>query len=101
MTRLTAPPLRHLARLPVTSTRSCATSLDHRSPMRTEAMFLPVPHGGRRFCLFHTPQGAVRALVFYIHPFAEEMNKSRRMAALQARSLAEAGFAVLQLDLLG
>lgn len=39
--------------------------------------------------------------VLYIHPFAEEMNKTRRMAALQARSLAQAGFNVLQLDLLG
>ena len=29
------------------------------------------------------------------------MNKSRRMAALQARSLAEAGYAVLQIDLCG
>ena len=39
--------------------------------------------------------------VLYIHPFAEEMNKSRRMAALQARALAQAGYAVLQIDLLG
>jgi exosortase A-associated hydrolase 2 len=36
-----------------------------------------------------------------VHPFAEEMNKSRRMAALQARRLADAGWAVLQMDLLG
>jgi exosortase A-associated hydrolase 2 len=39
--------------------------------------------------------------VLYVHPFAEEMNKSRRMAALQARAMAAAGYAVLQLDLLG
>lgn len=37
----------------------------------------------------------------YIHPFAEEMNKSRRMAALQSRALAAAGFSVLQIDLHG
>jgi exosortase A-associated hydrolase 2 len=36
-----------------------------------------------------------------VHPFAEEMNKSRRMAALQSRMLAESGFAVLQIDLYG
>lgn len=36
-----------------------------------------------------------------VHAFAEEMNKSRRMCALQSRALAERGFAVLQLDLLG
>lgn len=39
--------------------------------------------------------------VLYLHPFAEEMNKSRRMAALQARALAAAGYDVLQIDLLG
>ena len=37
----------------------------------------------------------------WIPPFAEEMNKVRRMAALQSRALAAAGFAVLQIDLLG
>ena len=33
--------------------------------------------------------------------FAEEMHKSRRMVAVQARQLAAAGFAVLQVDLTG
>lgn len=37
----------------------------------------------------------------YVHPFAEEMNKSRRMAALQSRALASAGYTVLQIDLYG
>jgi exosortase A-associated hydrolase 2 len=37
----------------------------------------------------------------YVHPFAEEMNKSRRMAALSARSLSAAGFPVLMIDLYG
>ena len=37
----------------------------------------------------------------YVHPFAEEMNKSRRMAALQARALAAQGYAVLMPDLYG
>jgi exosortase A-associated hydrolase 2 len=39
--------------------------------------------------------------VLFVHPFAEEMNKSRRMAAVQARAFADAGLAVLQIDLLG
>ncbi|MCL2344498.1 MAG: hydrolase 2, exosortase A system-associated [Desulfobulbus sp.] len=57
---------------------------------------------GRRFCLFHPAQGGkARAAVLYLHPFAEEMNKSRRMAALQSRALAAAGCDVLQIDLLG
>jgi exosortase A-associated hydrolase 2 len=37
----------------------------------------------------------------YAHPFCEEMNKARRMAALQSRRLAAAGYAVLQIDLSG
>jgi exosortase A-associated hydrolase 2 len=57
---------------------------------------------GQRFCLFHPASGKkARGAVLYLHPFAEEMNKSRRMAALQSRALADAGYDVLQLDLLG
>jgi exosortase A-associated hydrolase 2 len=72
--------------------------------MSPEAFFLPADGaaGGQRFCLFHAPQGdQVRGAIVYVHPFAEEMNKSRRMAALQSRALAEAGYAVLQIDLHG
>lgn len=56
----------------------------------------------RRLCIFHTAS-ADRALgaVIYVHPFAEELNKTRRMAALQARAMAEAGYDVLQIDLFG
>lgn len=69
--------------------------------MQPEAFFLPA-HRGQRFCLFHRAySGAAHGLVLYIHPFAEEMNKARRMAALQSRALAQAGYAVLQMDLLG
>lgn len=58
--------------------------------------------GGQRFCLHHPAEGPLkRGQMLYLHPFAEEMNKSRRMAALQARTLAQAGYEVLQLDLLG
>jgi uncharacterized protein len=65
-----------------------------------EAFFLPVAEG-HRFCLFHASRGAPKGAVLYLHPFAEEMNKARRMAALQSRRLAENGYAVLQIDLLG
>lgn len=66
-----------------------------------DAFFLPADPG-QRFALFYPAKGEVtRGLVAYVHPFAEEMNKSRRMAALQARAMADAGYAVLQLDLLG
>ena len=72
--------------------------------MQPEAFFLPgeAATDGQRFCLFYPGQGdAIRGLVLYIHPFAEEMNKARRMAALQARALAQAGYSVLLIDLLG
>lgn len=65
-----------------------------------EAFFLDV-EGEQRFCLFHPPGGACRGAVLYVHPFAEEMNKTRRMAAMQARELAAMGFGVLQIDLHG
>lgn len=72
--------------------------------MQPKAFFLPAkpPATGQRFCLHYPAQGDVhRGQVIYIHPFAEEMNKARRMAALQARALSRAGFSVLQIDLLG
>ena len=58
---------------------------------------------GERFCLYHAPRslGKCRGVFIYVHPFADEMNKSRRMAALQARALAGIGFGVLQIDLFG
>ena len=74
--------------------------------MAFEAFYLPATQG-QRFCLFHRPvvgaDGARtdRGAVVYIHPFAEEMNKARRMAALQSRAMAAAGYAVLQIDLHG
>lgn len=56
---------------------------------------------GKRFCIFHPAVGKSLGAVVYIHPFAEEMNKSRHMAALQAQALAAAGYSVLQIDLFG
>ncbi|EXI76020.1 MAG TPA: hydrolase 2, exosortase A system-associated [Candidatus Accumulibacter phosphatis] len=70
--------------------------------MAAEAFFLPASPG-QRFALLHSPEaaGQVRGAVVYVPPFAEELNKSRRMAALQARAMAVAGYVVLQIDLLG
>jgi exosortase A-associated hydrolase 2 len=69
----------------------------------TEAFFLPFQHGAR-FCVLHQPKAATlsaRGSILFVHAFAEEMNKSRRMAALQARAFANAGWIVLQIDLYG
>jgi len=69
---------------------------------RADAFFLPLERG-RRFCVRHEPRVSTlrRGGLVYVHPLAEEMNKSRRMAAMQARAFAEAGWTVLQVDLYG
>jgi len=68
-----------------------------------EAFFHPDAQGGERLYLHHCPPPGtpVRGALLYVHPWAEEMNKSRRMAALASRQLAASGMAVLQVDLLG
>ena len=69
---------------------------------RVEAFFLPV-EGEGRFCLIHRPASAAHSVgaILFVPAFGEEMNKSRRMAALQSRAFADAGWTVLQLDLYG
>lgn len=58
---------------------------------------------GRLFCLYFgaPPNVSPAANVLYVPPFAEEMNKGRRQAAIQARDLAARGFSVLIPDLFG
>lgn len=70
--------------------------------MSFEAFFLAAGQG-QRFCLYYAPLAGVplRGALLYLHPFAEELNRTRRMAALQARAFAAAGYAVLAIDLLG
>jgi exosortase A-associated hydrolase 2 len=72
------------------------------SKPQPQAFFLSAEIG-QRFCVYYPPaEGAARrGAIVYLHPFAEELNMTRRMAALQARELAAAGFAVLQIDLYG
>ena len=64
--------------------------------------FLPAA-SGQRLCVYHAPPPGQKphSAVLYIPPFGEEMNKTRRMAALQARALAQSGVAVLLLDPFG
>jgi uncharacterized protein len=56
---------------------------------------------GLRFAIASQPESAPVGGLLYLHPFAEEMNRSRRMAALAARTFAQQGWLVLQLDLFG
>ena len=67
----------------------------------SSAFFLPA-QPGHRFCIYHpSADGRTGCSFVYAHPFCEEMNKARRMAALQSRRLAAAGYAVLEIDLFG
>jgi pimeloyl-ACP methyl ester carboxylesterase len=72
------------------------------STPRVEPFFFDA-EPGTRFCLYHAPDPHVapRGAILYVHPFAEELNRTRRMAALQSRAFAALGFAVLQVDLFG
>ncbi len=80
-------------------------AFDRRALLSTESpslQFLAMPGGrGSRMLICYPPRAPARGTVVYVHPFAEEMNKSRRMAALQARALSQAGWWVVQVDLFG
>lgn len=65
-----------------------------------EAFYLDAATG-QRYCLVRRPSGSPIGSVVFVPPFAEEMNKSRRMVALAAERLAGAGWCVVQLDLFG
>lgn len=87
-----------------TAVPTAAVTAAASTPLPVQPFFLPAADGGQagaRYCLYYPPAGACRAALVYLHPFAEEMNRSRRMAALAARALAAQGVAVLQIDLLG
>ena len=63
--------------------------------------FLDGP-SGRLFSLHFSPVGkGLDQVVIHVPAFSEEMNKARRMVALQARSLATLGYHVLLFDLFG
>jgi exosortase A-associated hydrolase 2 len=67
-------------------------------PARFEPMTLDGV-AGPLVAVHYPPRTAQLAhAVLYLPPFAEEMNRARRMAALQARALAEIGIGMLVLD---
>lgn len=69
--------------------------------VQPNAFFLDAPDGPRFCLLYADADQPVRGRIVYVHPFGEEMNKARRMAALQARALCAAGYEVLAIDLHG
>ena len=73
-----------------------------RAPLEPAFLALAPGDGNQRFTIFHPPgREPLLGRVVQVHAFGEEMNKSRRMVAQQARALARAGFAVFQIDLFG
>jgi len=57
---------------------------------------------GKLFAMYYTPITSNRSkCILHIPAFAEEMNKSRHMVAMQAQAWADQGYAVLILDLWG
>ncbi len=68
--------------------------------VRRRAFFLDA-QGGGRFCTLLEPTTAARGNLLLVPPFAEELNKSRRMLALAATVFARSGWRVLHIDLLG
>lgn len=82
------------------------TSLLSRSELDRPAApqpFYLAGSAGPLFCLLQEPahDATPRGALLYLPPFAEEANRSRRMAVLQARRLAARGYAVLLLDPFG
>ena len=67
-----------------------------------EPFFLPTG-AGRCFCVYRGPNSRSDCRLAFVHvpAFGEEMNKARRMTALQARTFADHGIATLQIDLFG
>ena len=68
---------------------------------RLTATFVEGTDGALFQVLYEPAAVPLRGIVLFVQPLAEEMNKSRRMAALQARVLAARGFVVLMPDLYG
>lgn len=70
--------------------------------IKAEPFFLDGPNG-RLFATHYPPQSSTKRTecFLYIQPFAEEMNRCRQMAVLQAREFSKLGYGCLLLDLYG
>ena len=67
-----------------------------------EFLFIPGSQGNLFSVLYRPPTGIPsQGGVLFVPPFAEEMNKSRRMCAAQAQEFAKSGYAVLMADFYG
>src|SRR5262245_21600498 len=72
------------------------------TPQGIESLHLEPSGWGLRLCCVAAPlNGGVRGTVLLLPPFAEELNKTRRMCARFARRLAGHGWRVVRVDLYG
>lgn len=64
--------------------------------------FLETPRGRCFSLLFEAARGAAPGgALLYVHPFAEEMNRSRRAVSVAAREFSASGWTVMLVDLSG
>ncbi len=71
------------------------------APARRDVFFLGDGEDAR-FCLVtHASTPQPRGALLFVHPFAEEMNRSRGMVTLAVQAFAAEGWTVLQMDLHG
>jgi exosortase A-associated hydrolase 2 len=70
-------------------------------PVVQSGSFVASGTGARLRIVSEPADRVLRGTVIFVHAFAEEMNKSRRMAARMARLLAGEGWRVVQRDLCG
>lgn len=75
-------------------------SADSSARQRIDPFFLDGP-AGPVFAVYHRPEGAHQGDILYLPPFAEELNRSRRVCALLGGALAARGFGLLILDPFG
>ena len=66
-----------------------------------KCFYLPSKNGSLFVSLYKPDNLIARKALIYVHPFGEEMNKSRRMVYLQAEKFIELGVAVFIVDLFG
>lgn len=77
-------------------------TLPNRGATRVDPKFVDGPNGQLLFTIFRPVRPlSQEAAVVCLPPFAEEMNKSRRMLAMQARQIAAEGLLFLLPDLYG
>jgi len=68
-------------------------------PLRVSGQYLTGASGPLAVVVWEPPEASeTRFAILYVPPFGDEMNKSRRMAALAARALAMRGGTVVLLD---